>query len=60
MPTIIFTSSDDPSDIRRAYDLGASAYFVKPMTFDELKNVLRSTFEFWGKCVKPPLPPKCA
>ena len=59
LPTIVFTSSDDPSDIRRAYSLGASAYFVKPMTFDELKNVLRSTFEFWGKCVKPPLPPKC-
>ena len=60
LPTIVFTSSDEPSDIKRAYDLGASAYFVKPMGFDELKRVLRSTFEFWGKCVKPPLPPKCA
>ena len=60
LPTIVFSSSNHPSDIKRAYSLGASAYFVKPIEFEQLKRILRSTFEFWGKCVKPPLPPKCA
>ena len=42
-----------------AYDLGASAYFAKPLPFDELTDILESTFKFWGKCVKPPLPQNC-
>src|SRR5687767_4767420 len=60
LPTIVFSSSNMDSDIKRAYALGASAYFVKPIGFNELMGILRSTFEFWGKCVKPPLPAKCA
>jgi len=60
LPTIVFSSSSHPSDIKTAYGLGASAYFVKPIEYEQLKRILRSTFEFWGKCVKPPLPKKCA
>jgi len=60
MPTIVFSASDLEQDIKVAYDLGASAYFVKPMVYQNLKEILRSMFEFWGKCVKPPLPQKCA
>src|SRR5690349_17589057 len=30
IPTIIFSVSDNPDDIRRAYDFGASAYVIKP------------------------------
>jgi CheY-like chemotaxis protein len=60
LPTIVFSTSRHETDIKRAYDLGASAYFVKPIQFEHLKGILRSTFEFWGKCVKPPLPQKCA
>ena len=60
LPTIVFSSSSHPSDIKMAYGLGASAYFVKPIDFEQLKRILRSTFEFWGKCVKPPLPKNCA
>ena len=60
LPTIVFSTSNAPADIKRAYDLGASAYFVKPLQFDELTDILESTFKFWGKCVKPPLPQNCA
>lgn len=60
LPTIVFSTSNIDSDIKRAYELGASAYFVKPISFQALKGILRSTFEFWGKCVKPPLPQRCA
>lgn len=60
MPTIVFSASEMEQDIKLAYELGASAYFVKPMAFQNLKEILYSMFEFWGKCVKPPLPQKCA
>ena len=60
MPTVVFSASDLDEDVALAYELGANAYFVKPMTFQSLKDILRSMFEFWGKCTKPPLPQKCA
>jgi CheY-like chemotaxis protein len=60
MPTVVFSASAFEDDIKLAYELGASAYFVKPMAFQNLKEILRAMFEFWGKCVKPPLPQKCA
>jgi len=30
MPVVVFTSSDDPGDVARAYSLGAKSYLVKP------------------------------
>lgn len=60
LPTVVLSTSQHDTDIKRAYALGASAYFVKPMGFEQLKGLLRSAFEFWGKCVRPVLPPKCA
>src|SRR4051812_42971467 len=36
IPTIVFTSSTHDSDVKRAFQLGANAYFQKPTSFDEL------------------------
>src|SRR5664280_2418304 len=33
---VIFSSSDEPKHINRAYDLGANWYLVKPHSMDEL------------------------
>lgn len=49
-PTIIFTSSNDPDDIRRAYSLGATAYIVKPGNLSRLVEMLKSISQFWGFC----------
>lgn len=38
---IILSSSDDPGDVKRAYQLGATSYFVKSISFDELIHYLR-------------------
>jgi CheY-like chemotaxis protein len=38
---IILSSSDDPTDVKRAYHLGATSYFVKSVSFDELIQYLR-------------------
>jgi DNA-binding response OmpR family regulator len=36
----MLTSSDDPEDVARAYDLGADAYFVKPVELRELGRII--------------------
>jgi CheY-like chemotaxis protein len=59
MPIMVFSGSEDPEDIERAYQLGASAYLVKPNTGEELVDLLRSAYDFWSRCAKPRLPATC-
>jgi CheY-like chemotaxis protein len=59
IPTMVFTSSEQPEDIERAYQLGANAYIVKPNTTAELEEILRSAHDFWSRCAKPRTPVKC-
>jgi len=33
---VVLTGSDDPSDLKRSYELGANAYLQKPLTLDQL------------------------
>src|SRR4051812_41361786 len=35
IPVVIVSSSNNPTDINRAYELGANAYMVKPVNFKE-------------------------
>ena len=36
---IVLTSSDEPQDYKRALDLGADGYFLKPITAEQLSHV---------------------
>jgi CheY-like chemotaxis protein len=44
---IVFTSSDLPDDINRAFDLGANSYLVKPVDFTKLTETARSLEDYW-------------
>jgi CheY-like chemotaxis protein len=56
IPIVIVSSSDDPEDINRAYELGANAYMVKPMDFKEVEHLFQSITHYWGlECAKPEL-----
>jgi CheY-like chemotaxis protein len=46
---IVFTSSDLPHDIDRAFDLGANAYLLKPGKFERLQEIARALDAFWFK-----------
>jgi CheY-like chemotaxis protein len=50
IPTILLSSSADPADVTRAYELGANAYLVKPPDFNLLEKMLQSTCQFWLPC----------
>ena len=49
VPVIMFTSSDDYSDIKKSYEYGANAYLIKPDSLHSLKELLADTFNFWLK-----------
>ena len=53
IPTIIMSSSRQDLDIKKAYELGANTYLVKPSSFNELARMVRSAHDYWAMSVKP-------
>lgn len=53
IPTIVMSSSLLDSDVRKAYDLGANTYFVKPSDFNTLVAVVKGIHQYWATGVKP-------
>lgn len=47
LPIIAYSTSDNPSDIRQAYEAGANAYIVKPGSYPETGALLRRLCHFW-------------
>ncbi len=47
IPTIVFSSSSDPTDVSRAYDLGANSYIVKPVRSADLDRVAQLMTSYW-------------
>ena len=56
IPIVIVSSSQNPADINRAYELGANAYMVKPMNFRAVEHLFETITHYWGlECAKPEL-----
>jgi CheY-like chemotaxis protein len=53
IPTIVFTSSTHDADVKRAFELGANAYFQKPTSFEELVSVVKLNYEYWRRARLP-------
>jgi CheY-like chemotaxis protein len=47
LPVVVLTSSREPRDINRAYELGANSYLVKPVSFDALLDMVRVLEHYW-------------
>ncbi|HTG42922.1 MAG TPA: response regulator [Verrucomicrobiae bacterium] len=47
IPVMMVSSSDLQCDIDRAFDLGANAYLVKPITVQKMQSVFQVTADFW-------------
>lgn len=54
IPIVMLSSSREESDKRRSYELGANAYVVKPVDFDEFKSTVRRIGRFWAEINEPP------
>ena len=44
---VVMSSSNQISDINRAYDLGANSYLVKPVDFKTLLDLVKSLVSYW-------------
>jgi CheY-like chemotaxis protein len=49
VPVVVLTSSDNKSDIDRAYAAGANSYLVKPVTRDSLVAMVKALDAYWIK-----------
>lgn len=47
VPVIMFSTSDNPADVKECYSNGANAYVVKPAGIDQLASSLTSIYNFW-------------
>ena len=49
IPVVVFTTSDDQTDLARCYANGANGYVVKPGTYDQLVECVHDLCFFWLK-----------
>lgn len=47
LPVVVLTSSKQPADINRAYELGANSYLVKPVVFEEFAALMQQLQMYW-------------
>jgi len=56
IPIVVLTTSKAEEDILRSYDLGASSYITKPVTFQGLVEVIKGLEKYWFQLVELPSP----
>lgn len=54
LPVVIFSSSDDPTDINRCYELGANSYITKPHSTAHFRQFAAAFSEYWVSINQPP------
>lgn len=54
IPVVVMTTSQAEEDIYRSYDLGASSFITKPVTFDRLVELMKTMGQYWVEFVELP------
>lgn len=54
LPIVILTSSREENDLVKGYSLGANAYVVKPVDFDQFISAVSQLGVFWALVNEPP------
>lgn len=54
VPVVMLTSSREEPDLTKSYKLGANAYVVKPVDFNEFTKAIRELGLFWAVINQPP------
>ena len=56
LPVMIMSGSEDSRDVRKAYELRANCYIVKPGNLQQFLRSMRIWYEYWSTVAR--LPPK--
>jgi CheY-like chemotaxis protein len=59
LPTVLMSGSALPSDVRKAYGLGAKSYFAKPSSLEELTELMKVLNDYWSETELPDINTKC-
>ncbi len=54
IPVIVLSSSQNPDDIAKAYDLHANCYLTKPVDFEPFIEIVKAVEYFWFQLAKLP------
>ncbi len=54
LPVVVLTSSGEPQDVDRAYDLRVNSYVVKAVDLADLTEIVRSMAAYWAVTNEPP------
>ena len=54
IPIVVLTTSKAEEDVFRSYDLGASSFISKPVTFEGLVEVMKTMGKYWFEIVNLP------
>ena len=46
LPVIVLTTTDDPREVKRCYELGCSSYVTKPVDYDRFADAIRRLGQF--------------
>ena len=54
IPVLVFTTSESDDDIGRSYGLGGNSFIRKPVTFEELVEIVKIIHAYWFGIVSLP------
>ncbi len=54
IPIVVLTTSKSEEDIYRTYDLGVNSYITKPVSFEDIVDVVIALTQYWFKIVQLP------
>ncbi|HEX8277253.1 MAG TPA: response regulator [Segetibacter sp.] len=53
IPYLFFTTSAEQKSVIEAYSKSIQGFFIKPISYNALKRVIRIIVEYWQECVSP-------
>ena len=54
IPVVVFTTSKAEEDVYKSYQLGVNSFITKPVTFENLINVMQTLGKYWFEIVELP------
>jgi CheY-like chemotaxis protein len=53
IPYLFFSTSAEQQNVVDAYSKSVQGFFIKPSSFGEIKDTVKTIVEYWLKCVSP-------